>query len=389
MNIETLKLSFKNVFGENDNIRLFFSPGRVNLIGEHIDYNGGCVFPSAITYGTYAIVAPREDQVILLYSVNFEDRGMIEFDLTDLSHKEDENWSVYVKGVMVQFKEAGFEIPTGFDAYVYGTIPNGSGLSSSASLELLVSQILKELHGYEISMVDMVKLSQQAENQYVGVNCGIMDQFAIGMGKKDYAIKLNTNDLSYEYAEANLGDTSILIMNTNKKRELADSKYNERRAECDKALELLKAQKEINFLCDLTVDEFNKISHVLTDDVLYRRAKHAIHENDRVQLAIEALASGDLNQFGTLLNQSHQSLRDDYEVTGKELDTIVELAWAQNGVLGARMTGAGFGGCAIALVENEALETVKEAITKGYKEMIGYDADLYVATIGDGTKTLA
>ena len=389
MNIETLKLAFKNVFGENDNIRLFFSPGRVNLIGEHIDYNGGCVFPSAITYGTYAIVAPREDQVIRLYSGNFEDRGMIEFDLTDLSHKEDENWSVYVKGVMVQFKEAGFEIPTGFDAYVYGTIPNGSGLSSSASLELLVSQILKELHGYEISMVDMVKLSQQAENQYVGVNCGIMDQFAIGMGKKDYAIKLNTNDLSYEYAEANLGDTSILIMNTNKKRELADSKYNERRAECDKALELLKGQKEINFLCDLTVDEFNKISHVLTDDVLYRRAKHAIHENERVQLAIEALASGDLNQFGTLLNQSHQSLRDDYEVTGKELDTIVELAWAQNGVLGARMTGAGFGGCAIALVENEALEDVKEAITKGYKEMIGYDADLYVATIGDGTKTLA
>ena len=389
MNIETLKLAFKNVFGENDNIRLFFSPGRVNLIGEHIDYNGGCVFPSAITYGTYAIVAPREDQIVRLYSGNFQDRGIIEFDLTDLSHKEDENWSVYVKGVMVQFKEAGFEIPTGFDAYVYGTIPNGSGLSSSASLELLVSQILKELHGYEISMVDMVKLSQQAENQYVGVNCGIMDQFAIGMGKKDYAIKLNTNDLSYEYAEANLGDTSILIMNTNKKRELADSKYNERRAECDKALELLKTQKEINFLCDLTVDEFNKISHVLTDDVLYRRAKHAIHENERVQLAIEALASGDLNQFGTLLNQSHQSLRDDYEVTGKELDTIVELAWAQNGVLGARMTGAGFGGCAIALVENEALETVKEAITKGYKEMIGYDADLYVATIGDGTKTLA
>ena len=389
MNIETLKLSFKNVFGENDNIRLFFSPGRVNLIGEHIDYNGGCVFPSAITYGTYAIVAPREDQVIRLYSGNFEDRGMIKFDLTDLSHKEDENWSVYVKGVMVQFKEAGFEIPTGFDAYVYGTIPNGSGLSSSASLELLVSQILKELHGYEISMVDMVQLSQRAENQYVGVNCGIMDQFAIGMGKKDYAIKLNTNDLSYEYAEANLGDTSILIMNTNKKRELADSKYNERRAECDKALELLKAQKEINFLCDLTVDEFNKISHVLTDDVLYRRAKHAIHENERVQFAIEALAIGDLNQFGMLLNQSHESLRDDYEVTGKELDTIVELAWAQNGVLGARMTGAGFGGCAIALVENEALEVVKEAIAKGYKEIIGYDADLYVATIGDGTKTLA
>ncbi|MDO4925741.1 MAG: galactokinase [Turicibacter sp.] len=389
MNIQTLKDAFTKVFGGEKETKLFFSPGRVNLIGEHIDYNGGCVFPSAITYGTYAVVAPRDDQKVRLYSGNFEDRGIIEFDLTDLSHTEDEHWSVYVKGVMVQFKEAGFEIPTGFDAYVFGTIPNGSGLSSSASLELLVSQILKELHGYEISMVDMVKLSQKAENIYVGVNCGIMDQFAIGMGKKDYAIKLNTNDLSYEYAQANLGDNSILIMNTNKKRELADSKYNERREECDKALELLQAQSDIKFLCDLTVAEFEKVSHVLTDDVLYRRAKHAVTENERVKLAIEALANGDLNEFGQLLNQSHTSLRDDYEVTGKELDTIVELAWAQEGVLGARMTGAGFGGCAIALVQNDAVEAVKSAIAKGYKEVIGYDADLYVATIGDGTKTLA
>lgn len=389
MNIQTLKDAFTKVFGGEKETKLFFSPGRVNLIGEHIDYNGGCVFPSAITYGTYAVVAPRDDQKVRLYSGNFEDRGIIEFDLTDLSHTEDEHWSVYVKGVMVQFKEAGFEIPTGFDSYVFGTIPNGSGLSSSASLELLVSQILKELHGYEISMVDMVKLSQKAENIYVGVNCGIMDQFAIGMGKKDYAIKLNTNDLSYEYAQANLGDNSILIMNTNKKRELADSKYNERREECDKALELLQAQSDIKFLCDLTVAEFEKVSHVLTDDVLYRRAKHAVTENERVKLAIEALANGDLNEFGQLLNQSHTSLRDDYEVTGKELDTIVELAWAQEGVLGARMTGAGFGGCAIALVQNDAVEAVKSAIAKGYKEVIGYDADLYVATIGDGTKTLA
>ena len=322
-------------------------------------------------------------------SGNFEDRGIIEFDLSDLSHTEDENWSAYVKGVIVQFLEAGYEVANGFDAYVFGTIPNGSGLSSSASLELLVSQILKELNGYEVSMVEMVKLSQKAENEYVGVNCGIMDQFAIGMGKKDYAIKLNTNDLSYEYAKANLGDTSILIMNTNKKRELADSKYNERRGECDAALELLKTKVDINFLCDLTVEEFNRVSNVLNKDVLYRRAKHAVTENERVKLAIEALGGGDLARFGKLLNQSHKSLRDDYEVTGKELDTIVELAWAQEGVLGARMTGAGFGGCAIALVKNDVLETVKEAISRGYKEAIGYDADLYVATIGDGTKTLA
>lgn len=389
MKIETLKDAFTKVFGEEKEMKVFFSPGRVNLIGEHIDYNGGCVFPAAITYGTYAIVSPREDQKVRLYSGNFEDRGIIEFDLSDLSHTEDEHWSVYVKGVMVQFKEAGFNIPTGFDAYVFGTIPNGSGLSSSASLELLVSQILKELHGYEISMVDMVKLSQKAENSYVGVNCGIMDQFAIGMGKKDYAIKLNTNDLRYEYAQANLGDNSILIMNTNKKRELADSKYNERREECDKALELLQTQADIKFLCDLTVAEFEKVAHVLTDEVLYRRAKHAVTENERVKLAIDVLSNGDLKEFGQLLNQSHTSLRDDYEVTGKELDTIVELACAQEGVLGARMTGAGFGGCAIALVQNDAVEAVKSAIAKGYKEVIGYDADLYVATIGDGTKTLA
>lgn len=389
MNIEKLKSAFIKVFGEKENIQLFFSPGRVNLIGEHIDYNGGCVFPSAITYGTYAVVSPREDRLVRLYSGNFEECGVIEFDLADLSHTEDEHWSVYVKGVMEQFEKMGFEIKTGFDAYVYGTIPNGSGLSSSASLELLVSQILKELNGYDISMIDMVKLSQRAENEYVGVNCGIMDQFAIGMGKKDYAIKLNTNDLSYEYAEADLGDHSILIMNTNKKRELADSKYNERRGECDEALALLQTVADIDYLCDLTEEEFNRLSNVINKDVLYRRAKHAVTENERVKLATQALAAKDLKRFGKLLNLSHKSLRDDYEVTGKELDTIVELAWAQEGVLGARMTGAGFGGCAIALVQNEALETVKEAIAKGYREKIGYDAHLYVATIGDGTKTMA
>ncbi len=388
MMVENMKEAFEKVFGEGKETQMFFSPGRVNLIGEHIDYNGGCVFPCAITYGTYAVVSEREDKKFRLYSGNFEERGMIEFELTNLAHTEDENWSAYVKGVMVQFLEAGYEIANGFDAYVFGTIPNGSGLSSSASLELLVSQILKELNGYDITMVDMVKLSQKAENEYVGVNCGIMDQFAIGMGKKDSAIKLNTNDLSYEYAEANLGNHSILIMNTNKKRELADSKYNERRGECEAALELLKTKVDINFLCDLSVAEFDNVSRVLNKDILYRRAKHAVTENERVKLAIDALGSGDLRRFGKLLNASHKSLRDDYEVTGTELDTIVELAWAQEGVLGARMTGAGFGGCAIALVKNETLETVKQAIAKGYKEAIGYDADLYVATIGDGTKTL-
>lgn len=388
MNVETLKLKFTEVFGKSEHLVSFFSPGRVNLIGEHIDYNGGCVFPCAITYGTYAIVNYRQDSKVRLFSGNFENVGVLEFDLSDLAHTENENFSAFVKGVIVEFNKLGHHIETGFDAYIYGTIPNGSGLSSSASLELLISQILKTQHQIGIDMVEMVKLSQRAENQYVGVNCGIMDQFAIGMGKKDYAIKLNTNDLSYEYAEADLQDAAILIMNTNKKRELADSKYNERRGECDKALELLKSKVDINFLCDLTEQSFNEISSVLSDKVLYKRAKHAVTENERVKKAIESLAAKDLHAFGQLLNQSHISLRDDYEVTGKELDTIVELAWAQDGVLGARMTGAGFGGCAIALVKQDALESVKEQVLKGYREIVGYDAELYVATIGDGTKTL-
>ncbi|HAX73289.1 MAG TPA: galactokinase [Firmicutes bacterium] len=387
MNIQTLKLLFTEVFGEKE-IHSFFSPGRVNLIGEHIDYNGGCVFPCAITYGTYAIVSYREDSKVRLYSGNFEEVGMLEFDLTDLAHTENENFSAFVKGVIVEFNKLGHNIEKGFDAYILGTIPNGSGLSSSASLELLISQILKTQHNIDIDMVEMVKLSQRAENQYVGVNCGIMDQFAIGMGKKDYAIKLNTNDLSYEYAEADLQDAAILIMNTNKKRELADSKYNERRGECDQALALLQTKANMNFLCDLTEAQFNDVSDVLENEVLYKRAKHAVTENERVVKAIDALAAKDLVKFGELLNQSHISLRDDYEVTGLELDTIVELAWAQEGVLGARMTGAGFGGCAIALVKQENLEAAREAIAAGYKKAIGYEADFYVATIGDGTKTL-
>jgi galactokinase len=325
---------------------------------------------------------------VRLFSGNFQDAGIIEFDLTDLSRNPEEHWTVYVKGVIEQFQKAGLKASVGFDAYIEGNIPNGSGLSSSASLELLIAQILEDLNGLELEMIAKVKMSQKAENEYVGVNCGIMDQFAIGMGKKDQAIKLNTNDLSYEYADANLQDCSILIMNTNKKRELADSKYNERRAECDAALELLQTRTDIQYLCDLSVEDFNDLADVFEDEVLYRRAKHAVTENERVKLAIEALAAGDLAQFGELLNRSHLSLRDDYEVTGTELDTIVGLAWQQEGVLGARMTGAGFGGCAIALVKNEDLGAVRDAVAAAYETTVGYPADFYVAAIGDGTKTL-
>ena len=383
--IKNLKQSFSKVFETETNVLTFFSPGRVNLIGEHIDYNGGCVFPCAITYGTYAIVSQREDQMVNLFSENFKDIGVLSFNLNDLSHSENEDFSAFVKGVVEQFKKAGYSVEKGFNAYIFGNIPNGSGLSSSASLELLVGQILKTLNGLDVDMVEMVKLAQKAENEYVGVNCGIMDQFAIGMGKKDYAIKLNTNDLSYEYAKADLGDCAILIMNTNYRRTLADSKYNERRGECDQALALLQTKANIEFLCDLSEAQFNDISDVLTDEVLYRRARHAITENERVKLAIDALATSNLTEFGQLLNASHASLQKDYEVTGPNLDKIVELAQAQEGVLGARMTGAGFGGCAIALVKEEKLDDVLMNVAKAYKEVFGYGADFYVASIGSGT----
>ena len=389
MKLEALKKMFEGIFPLEQRPQLFFSPGRVNLIGEHIDYNGGAVFPAAITFGTYGAITPREDRKVCLYSGNFKECGVIEFDLDDLSRSQDEHWTIYVKAVISQFIKAGYEIKKGFNGYIEGNIPNGAGLSSSASLELLIAQILQELNDLELNMIEKVKLSQKAENEYVGVQCGIMDQFAIGMGKKDYAIKLNTNDLSYEYALANLQDCSILIMNTNKKRQLADSKYNERRAECEQALTLLQTQKEIEYLCDLTPTEFEIVgAAILKDNTLYRRARHAITENNRVQLAVKALANEDLAQFGNLLNESHRSLRDDYEVTGRELDTIVELAWQQPGVIGARMTGAGFGGCALAIVKNHELVNVQEQIAQNYKAQIGYDAHFYVASIGDGTKTL-
>lgn len=389
MKVEALIHNFEEIFHQNDKPKLFFSPGRINLIGEHIDYNGGAVFPAAITFGTYGAVTPRNDRKVRLYSGNFKEYGIIEFDLDDLSRSQEEHWTVYVKGVIQQFVKAGYKIKSGFNGYIEGNIPNGAGLSSSASLELLIAEILQKLNELELDMIEKVKLSQKAENEYVGVQCGIMDQFAIGMGKKDYAIKLNTHDLSYEYALADLKDYSILIMNTNKKRQLADSKYNERRGECEQALALLQTQKEIEHLCELSTKDFETIgAAILKDNVLYRRAKHAVTENNRVQLAVTALGKGDLEHFGKLLNESHISLRDDYEVTGRELDTIVELAWQQPGVLGARMTGAGFGGCALAIVKNQELVKVQEQIAKKYKAEIGYEANFYVASIGDGTKTL-
>jgi len=385
--LEKLIDDFKEKFGLGE-VRTFFAPGRVNLIGEHTDYNGGHVFPCALSFGTYGVVRPRTDKKLRFYSNNFEEIGVIEIDLENLVYDDKDNWTNYPKGVIKIFKDSGYDFKTGFDMLVFGNIPNGAGLSSSASLELLTSVILKGLYKLEIEMIEMVKISQKAENEFVGVNCGIMDQFAIGMGKKDRAILLDCNTLEYIYAPVELGDASIIISNTNVRRGLADSKYNERRGECERALGELQTVLNIKSLGDLTIEEFEKNKELIKSEIDRKRARHAVYENQRTIEAVEKLKDGNIQRFGQLMNESHISLRDDYEVTGVELDTMVRLAWNETGVIGARMTGAGFGGCTVNIVKKESIDSFIKNIGKKYKDEIGLTADFYIASIGDGAREL-
>ncbi|MBT2699588.1 galactokinase [Bacillus sp. ISL-40] len=387
MNVTTLNKVFLDMFHILPR-KAFFAPGRINLIGEHTDYNGGHVFPCAITYGTYAVARKREDQVIRLYSTNFTEKGIIEFNLNELDYEKEHNWANYPKGMIRYMIEAGYEIPTGFDCAIEGNIPNGAGLSSSASIELLTGVLVNGLFELEIPRLDLIKLGKKVENEFIGVNSGIMDQFAIGMGKKDAGILLDCQTLSYEYAPIHLDDYKILIMNTNKRRELADSKYNERRGECEEALAQLQQKLPIEALGQLSEAEFDENQYLITNETVRKRAKHAVYENVRTIKALEELKAGNLEAFGQLINQSHVSLRDDYEVTGVELDSLVGAAWKQPGVLGARMTGAGFGGCAIAIVENDKVENFIANVGSAYLEKIGYKAEFYAASIGDGAKEI-
>lgn len=368
--------------------RAFFAPGRINLIGEYTDFNGGHVFPCAITYGTYAVTRKREDQLIRLYSANFPDKGIIEFNLNELVYDHTHNWANYPKGMIRYILEAGYEIPTGFECAIQGNIPNGAGLSSSASIELLTGVMINGLYELAIPRLELIKLGKRVENEFIGVNSGIMDQFAVGMGKKDAGILLDCQTLRYEYAPVKLEHHKIIIMNTNKRRELADSKYNERRSECEQALEQLKTKLAIESLGQLSEAEFDEYQHFITNETVRKRAKHAVYENVRTLKALKELKEGNLTAFGRLINQSHISLRDDFEVTGVELDSLVEAAWKQPGVLGARMIGAGFGGCAIAIVENDEVDHFIANVGAIYKEKIGYNADFYIASIGDGAKEI-
>ena len=385
---EKLLQKFIEVFGEGGEINSYFAPGRVNLIGEHTDYNGGHVFPCALSFGTYAIMAKRNDRKVRLYSMNFEDLGIIEFDLDNMVYDKAHDWANYPKGVIKTFENHGHKTEHGFDILFYGNIPNGAGLSSSASLEVLMAVIINDLNNFDLDMISMVKMCQEAENKFIGVNCGIMDQFSIGMGTEGCAILLDCNTLEYRYSKINMDGYKIVIGNTNKKRGLADSKYNERRSECESALAQIQTVKNINSLGELTEEEFEEVKNVITDPIVRKRAKHAVYENQRTLKAVKALENNDLLLFGKLMSESHISLRDDYEVTGKELDTLVSLAWEMPGVIGARMTGAGFGGCTVSIVKEENVQYFIDTITEKYTEIIGYAPDFYVANISDGARKL-
>lgn len=388
MDVETERLEslFVDLYKEEAENR-YFSPGRVNLIGEHTDYNGGYVLPCAITQGTLALVRKRSDRVVNCYSDNFPEMGVISFNLEDeLTFAKEDNWANYVKGVIKYLKEAGHVIDQGFDLLVNGNIPNGAGLSSSASIELLIGVLLESEFNLDLSRIELIKVGQKVENNFLGLHTGIMDQFAIGMGKADHAIYLDVNTMDYKLVPADFGENVILIMNTNKRRELTASKYNERRAECEQALEELQVKLDIRNLCDLSTEDLIANKSLLSSEILWSRTKHVVFENARTQRAVELLKDNQLEQFGKLMNDSHNSLRDDYDVTGEELDALVEAAWKQEGVLGARMTGAGMGGCAIALVNKDKVDKVIQHVSKEYRRQIGYDASFYIAEVGDGAR---
>ena len=375
---------FKKYYGDTKGAELFFSPGRVNLIGEHTDYNGGHVFPCALTMGTYALVRKRSDNKMNFVSLNFNNAEVTTVELPELSYQKKNGWANYLIGVVWAFLGKGYKIDKGFDLAMLGNIPSGAGLSSSASIEVLMGTALKYMYDIDIDRVEIAKIGQTSENQFNGMNCGIMDQFAVAMGKKDNAIFLDTADLSYEYAPVKLKDAKVLITNSHVKHSLVDSAYNDRRNESTAALKALQTKLNISGLGDLTEKEFEENQYLISDEVQRKRAKHAVYENQRTIKAVNALKNNDIETFGKLMNASHISLRDDYEVSCPEVDKLVEIAWNIPGVIGSRITGGGFGGCTVSIVKNDAIENFRKEVISKYKEATGIDAEIYEAEIGDG-----
>lgn len=386
--ISELKKQFLDLFGGSDEgIRVFSSPGRVNLIGEHTDYNGGYVFPAALTMATTIIARPRQDSIVRMAATDLD--GIVEGNLDTIENYKNLSWGNYQFGVFDELRKAGYNI-CGADMLYHDTTPHGGGLSSSAAIEISAAIAMAALGGAtDIDNIEMAKISQLAEHNYIGVNCGIMDQFASAMGKKNHLIFLDCKTLDYQLVPIQLDGYKLVISNTNKKRSLAASKYNERRSECEKGLEILKsAMPEKTCLGEITADEFEQHKSLITDEIILNRVTHVISEDDRVLKAIDALKNGNLVEFGQLMNASHVSLRDLYEVSCEELDTLVDSALSIDGVLGSRMTGAGFGGCTVSLVKDESVDTFIEKVGKEYLDKIGYAASFYITEIGDGGREI-
>lgn len=383
-NYDMLKEKFNLHFGQSpEKIHVFHAPGRVNLIGEHTDYNGGYVFPAALTFGTSLLIRKRSDQKIGLRTTNFELAGEIE--LEGLSFNKNDNWLNYPKGIFKQLMDRGINFAHGYDCYYHGEIPNGSGLSSSASIEVVTAYALLRLLQQPLNLTEIALLSQKTENEFIGVNSGIMDQFAVAHGQKNHAILLMCDTLEYELVPFHIAGYKLVITNTNKRRDLVDSKYNERRSECDLAVQQLRSTyPELKLLGELTSAKLEAAKGNIQEEIIYKRAKHVIEENERVLASVKALKNQDLISFGQLMNASHQSLRDLYEVTGHELDSLVDAAQRIDGVLGSRMTGAGFGGCTVSLVDEQHVDQFITKVSEDYLQATGLKADFYVCELGQG-----
>ena len=380
---------FEELFGDSEGVKRYFSPGRVNLIGEHTDYNGGHVFPCALTIGTYGVARKRDDRLCHFYSMNLSRNGLVEASLDDLTNHKEYGWANYPFGVVWAFSQKGMKLDKGFDMVIWGNIPNGSGLSSSASLEVLTGVILRDLYGFvDETNVDLALIGQYSENNFNGCNCGIMDQFAVAMGKKDNAIYLDCATLKFDYAPIKLSDAKIVITNSKVKHSLVESAYNDRRNESAQALKDLQTVLDIETLGDIDEATFDANASVIKDEVARKRGKHAVYENQRTIKAIECLKAGDIEEFGRLMNASHVSLRDDYETSCPECDILAEEAWKIPGVIGSRITGGGFGGCTVSIVKNDAVYTFKDTILKVYKEKTGIDAEIYIVDVGEGAGVL-
>lgn len=384
-----LKEEFYKIYGYMTNdIKTYFSPGRVNLIGEHIDYNGGLVFPAAINLGTYGVVIPRNDLTFRFFSLNFVEDGIIEIGINQLAYDKKHHWANYTKGIIKELKSRNYSIQHGFDLLVFGTLPTASGLSSSASLELLTAWICNDMYQLNLSREYLALLSQHVENNYMGMHCGIMDQLVIAKGIKNRALLMNTATLETIDVKANFEGYTWVIMNTNYPRKTTDSKYNERRSECEKALSIIRKHKDVKYLCELNEKELLEIKPYFQDEIIYNRAKHAVTEQMRTIQSQYAMENNDPIMFASLMNQSHESLKNDYEVTGLHLDTIVSLA-RQYGAIGARVTGAGFGGCAIALLPNRMLEGFDQQVKLKYLDLTGLYAEFYHVTFENGVDIYA